>query len=173
MEKLWPVVAAFRSWLRIQRPRLMSGFVRAILWGSAVAVALWPSMHLSHAPWTFDINYVSKIVNSAGHFRDFFFITIVISIIGLANIFDNMATSFRHGHKIGDLSFICFSILGVVFMGTLFYSLPQFIEIAQSNDFLNPEILNRDSDIVRNTILAGIAAELVIAMRERPNQISA
>jgi hypothetical protein len=90
----------------------------------------------------------------------------------LSNIFDNAATSRRIGHRIGDLSFIAFSILGLIFLGTLFYSLPHFVEIAQAAHLdvpLNESLLNHDYDIIRNAMLAGIATELVIALRERPD----
>jgi hypothetical protein len=150
----------------------MAGFVRLIIWGAAVFVASWPAMELSNAGYSFDIRAMGSAVQSAGHFKDFFYISIVISIIGLSNIFDNIATSRRTGHTIGDLSFITFSLLAITLLATLFYSLPHFVHIVQTQTPLDQATINRDFDIIRNCILAGIATELVIALRERPDQLA-
>jgi hypothetical protein len=160
---------ACRRWYRVQRQRLMATFVRLILWGAAVWVALWPAMELSHAKYSLDIENLMEIYKS-GHFQEFFFISVVVAIIGLSNIFDNVATARRTGNLVGDLSFILFTMLGVVYLGTLFYALPHFVEISLFHSDLNAQVVNRDHDIIRNALLAGVFTEIVIALRERPDR---
>jgi hypothetical protein len=172
------IKGAVAKWGRVQRARLTCGVIRVLLWGVAVAVALWPSMQLSHAPWLLDFSQnwlpdlrkLSTTVNAAGHYRDFFFVSIVVAIIGTCNLADNLASTLRQKEHFGHLSIIAFLILWVIFLGTIFYALPEFVAIAQAHS-LNQDALNHDSDIMRNTLLAGFAAEIVIALRERPAQL--
>ena len=159
----------YRTWARVQLPHFMAGFVRVVIWSLAVAVAFWPSIVLSKAPLTIFPSVLGASVYSAGHFKDFFFVSIVVCIIGISNIFDNAASAWRTGHKWGYMSFIAFVLLGVFFLGHLFlYSIPHFIEIAGSSSSLNQSVLSHDYDIIENILLAGLATELVIAMREPP-----
>lgn len=158
-------LASIRKWYSGQRNRLMSCAIRVSLWSIGVLVAIFPAIQLSQASYTFDMQALSLAVFKAGHFKDLFFVTIVVAILGVSNIFDNMV---RSRGVMGDVSIICFLGLLVLFIWTLLYSTSQFVLISTTPSILTLTVLQHDADILRNTLLAGLATEIVIALREPP-----
>ena len=158
------VKAFYKKWYDIQRHRVLSCFIRPILWTLAVTVALFPALQASHASvFDFDIEEMAHATNVAGFFRDFFFITIVISILAISNMVDSV---FRSRGKMGDFSKICFILLGAYFILLLIYGTSQFIDIATVHEALNERAFNHDYNIIRSTMLAGFVTEIIIALRE-------
>lgn len=154
--------SAWGRWYGVQRHRVISCFIRPTLWTLAIVVAVFPAIQASHASlFDFDIAEMAHATNKAGFFRDFFFITIVISILAISNMVDSV---FRTRGKMGDFSKICFILLGAYFLLLLIYGTSQFIDIA--HEALNDKSFNHDYNIIRSTLLAGLATEIIIALRE-------
>jgi hypothetical protein len=134
------------------------------LWFLAIAVALFPALQVSKASiFDFDIAEMAKLTNAAGFFRDFFFITIVIAILAISNMLDSVL---RAQGKVGDFSVICFVLLGAYFIVILLFGTSHFIEIATIHGALNEKDFGHDYNIIRSTMLAGLATEIIIALRE-------
>jgi hypothetical protein len=131
-------------------------------------VGLYPALTLSNSSYSLSVEKMASAAFNTGHFRDFFFIVIVVSILGIANIIDNLVSSIRTNKKVGDLSILCFLVLILIYVYVMLYAPGHFVALAQENGVLNSDILKHDYDIIRNTLVAGIATELVIAMREPP-----
>jgi hypothetical protein len=158
------VRSACKNWYGQQRHRVLSCVIRPVLWTLAITVALFPALHVSHASvFDFDVAEMAEATNTAGFFRDFFFITIVIAILAISNMVDSM---FRTRGKIGDFSIICFILLGAYFIVLLLFGTSQFIDIATVHGALNPKDFNHDYNIIRYTMLAGLGTEIIIALRE-------
>lgn len=155
---------ACRRWYGVQRHRVLGCLIRPILWVLAIIVALFPALQASHASvFDFDIAEMAQATNAAGFFRDFFFITIVISILAISNMVDSM---FRTRGKMGDFSKVCFILLGAYFIVLLIYGTSQFIDIAEVHKALNDQAFNHDYNIIRYTMFAGFGTEIIIALRE-------
>jgi hypothetical protein len=158
------VKATCARWYSLQRHRLLSCVIRPVLWILAVTVALFPALQVSKASvFDFDIAEMAQATNAAGFFRDFFFITIVIAILAISNIVDSVL---RSNGKIGDFSIICFLVLGAYFIVLLLFGTSHFVDIATLHGALNEKAFNHDYNIIRYTMLAGLATEIIIALRE-------
>ncbi|MGJ4899436.1 hypothetical protein ACQR2B_31050 [Bradyrhizobium oligotrophicum] len=159
-----------RQWYRVQRNRVLGCVFRPTLWALAITVALFPALQASHASvFDFDIVEMAKLTNSAGFFRDFFYITIVIAILAISNMVDSVLRT--HGN-IGDFSKVCFLLLGAYFIVVLIFGTSHFIDIATVHEALNEQAFNHDYNIIRTTMLAGLFTEIIIALRE-PAALSA
>jgi hypothetical protein len=153
-----------KNWYGLQRHRILSCVVRPILWVLAITVALFPALQVSHASvFDFDVAEMAQATNTAGFFRDFFFITIVIAILAISNMVDSV---FRSRGKMGDFSKLCFIVLGAYFIVLLLFGTSHFIDIATVHGALNPKDFNHDYNIIRYTMLAGFGTEIIIALRE-------
>lgn len=169
MTKTQAVRSYCSGWYRAQRNRVLSCLVRPTLWGLAIIVALFPALQVSKAGvFDFDIAQMARMTNAAGFFRDFFYITIVIAILALSNMLDSVL---RSHNKVNDFSVICFVLLGAYFIYILLFGTSHFIEIATIHEALNERDFAHDYNIIRTTMLAGLATEIIIALREPAAQL--
>lgn len=151
-------------WYSSKRRRVVGCFIRPVLWVLAISVALLPALYVSNASlFDMDVAEMARTTNKAGFFRDFFFINIVIAILAISNMLDSMLRT--HGN-IGDFSKICFVTLGVYFVIILIFGTTRFVQIATVHEALNDQAFNHDYNIIRWTMILGLATEFMIALRE-------
>lgn len=138
---------------------------RLIIWGGAMVVALFPSLHASkiHYPW-WNIEEMAKAVGRAGFFQDFYFVVIIAAIIGVSNIIYSVFF-FEKRTRIwiaaifitAILYFFYISITGVL----------RFAEIARNPRAVDVVDFAQDLAIIHWTLIIGAFTEVVVALRER------
>lgn len=170
--QLWWNFARNRSrlWCSTQRHRILSFIVRPACWFLAVAIALFPAVHVSGGAYfplllKADIEGMGELAKKAGFFRDFFFITIVIAILALTNMCDSIL---RTRGEVGFFSKACFIILGIFFLMILVFGTSHFWYLAALKAPLDATAkdFSHDYNIIQTTMVAGLLTELIIALRE-------
>jgi len=132
--------------------------LRAALWALGMFVALLPAMHASHAEYGFSLADMASAANGAGFYRDFFFITVVCSIVGLSSIFDHIFMK----HSVStDWSRLVFGLLGIYFVVAAIYGVNRFGEIAS---FKTVPSFGNDLSIIKYTLWAGLLAEITVVL---------
>jgi hypothetical protein len=138
--------------------------IRCALWILAIVAALFPSLHASRAALSADLADLGVRINTAGFFRDFFFIVVVVSVIGLSNVLYAFIINNRRVH-------IWSGFAGVIAIGyfayILIYGTSRFDEIAKLATSINPADLGHDLDTIRNTLVVGFFTEIIVAFTER------
>jgi len=161
-QKAITVAKGCGTWCLTQKDRVKSCVVRSSLWVFGVFIALLPAVQASKASFSIDIEAMAANANQAGFFRDFFFVTIVIAILAVSNIFDSIL---KTGGKVGFFSTILFTILFVYFGVHVAYGISHFVDIAHGAP-LKSEDFSHDINIIWSTFAAGLLTEAVIAFRE-------
>lgn len=142
------------------------GLERFVIWAIAVFVASFPSLYSASVPFSLDPRAMAWDVNQAGFFRDLFYVVITMSVLALANIWDNLLRRMSQMRSVirgvTTLSFGFFIIalmLGTARFGTLssltFSTLPPA-------KFLDP-LFDYDLRFIEITVAVSLLVELLIA----------
>jgi len=140
--------------------------IRVLIWSSSIVAIAMPVIFLSKPPVTLSLPALAASANQVGHFSDFFFLTIVVCSFGLNSIFSHVFT--HRNIRMGFLTFVSMTILSVYFLGVLLlYAVPHAVELGQARGayVLAEIVIQHDIDIIRNTLIAGLAAEVAVGLR--------
>lgn len=138
--------------------------IRCISWIITIVGSLIPPIFAANAEFPDWPSELGKHINDAGLFRDLFYIVVVISILGICNIvYSYSVNKGRPSLWILVISLIC----GAFFLYMLVFGTLHFSKLFSMNSHMTREALNHDLNIIWLTSIIGLAAEVVIAFRER------
>jgi hypothetical protein len=139
--------------------RLVRLTARATGWIITIAVAFFPAFVASGDSWpSLNLFKVAAAVNDKGHFREFYFAGMVISVFSLSNLWDSLDVPQNVQWKpFTNLIYAFFIII-------LFYGIWEYIRIDET--FLSPESLSRDVWIVIVVLVVSLFTEMMIALSE-------
>jgi hypothetical protein len=143
--------------------------IRGLFWSLGIMVALMPAMNASNTDYfPISLESYARSAERAGYFHDFFFVTIVVCIVGLSDILEKF---FRgEDDRIGLWWRVVFSFLALYFLMITLYSLGHFGELtryAKTHTGVPTPTFNHDLNIIYLTLAAGIITEIVVVLKER------
>jgi hypothetical protein len=138
--------------------------IRCIFWVITIVGSIIPPVFAANADFPEWPSLLGKQVNDAGLFRDLFYIVVVISILGICNlVYSYSVVEGRSNLWITVVSLVC----GAFFLYMLMFGTLHFSRLFVMTSHMNQDALNHDLNIIWFTSAVGLAAEVVIAFRER------
>lgn len=139
--------------------------MRLVVWLLAVSVAAFPPLYAADSalpPW--HPHQLIERVTAAGLFRDLFYVTIIISIIGLSNI---LFIIFVAEGYINNWIKAGMFVMIVVFLFFIMSGIGEFSVLAKIAEGHAPPVEKVEYDTLFLTYAAmfGVATELVLAVR--------
>lgn len=138
--------------------------VRVGIWLIGLLVALAPTLHTSGVrPW--HIGTMAGQVNQAGFFRDFFFVSIVITIVSATNLLERLFIG--RWYRADWAKVIAFVAL-LYYLFTLVYGTLRFAQIASVHQPLTD--IEEDVAVIVVTLVASLVTEVGIAVNDWSRQ---
>lgn len=135
--------------------------IRLAAWGLGVFIALWPSVTASNASIG-GLDGIAKSAIAAGHYRDFYFITVVAAVLGLTT---TLVHIFKYNDGLADGARLVFGLLSFYFIGVAVVGVNRFADLAKLSAAQVPD-LGLDLPIIYFTLAAGVVAEISVVLRE-------
>lgn len=139
--------------------------IKAILWTIAVGGALFPAIYAAGADafdWPGDL---ARAVNKAGLFRDFFYVVIIIALLGLSNIFYCLLTTEGRTNIWVAVVFLGCS---AYYLYLLVFGTGHFARLYEQHETpLNEVAFNHDLITIWSAFGVGLLTEFTVLFRER------
>lgn len=133
---------------------------RLAIWLIAVLMAITPPLYLSNV-WPWQLSNMANAVNKAGFFRDFFFITVVLSALSFSSLLESVFV--RDGPKPDWLKFIalvgCLYYFYMVFVATL-----KITRLAAVHGPISD--ISTEVQLILITLAMGLLTELGVSLRD-------
>lgn len=143
---------------------------RATLWLITVLGSLFPPVYAAKAHISLDYYSMAAKVNEVGLFRDFFYVVIVIALLGICNVMVAIKSEIDGGaSKPNTWVYLVYTIAIFYFIYNILYGTGTFSELAASQHekrVLSETDFDYDMAVIQWMVVAGLLTEVVIAFRE-------
>ncbi|MGR4929273.1 hypothetical protein ACIPUD_21110 [Bradyrhizobium sp. CAR08] len=155
------ITSTLWGWFKGTGPLWVQIWIRAGAWFLGIVIAALPSFSLSGAEFG-TLSSMATAAAKAGHYKDFYFLTVVASVLGLTT---TLVHVFKYTDNIAHWARFVFGVLCFYFIGVAVIGVNRFGELARLPDHQLP-VFGLDLSILFWTLTAGLLAEIVVVLRE-------
>lgn len=157
----WAWAAQLGRWCWHRRALGTQVFIRGAAWSLGIFIALLPAVSASNAPFG-TLRSMANAAIAAGHYRDFYFIVVVASVLGLTT---TLVHIFKYNDGLAEWARAVFGGLSFFFIAIAVIGVDRFKELAKIKTD-QQIVLGLDLDLMFWTLLAGLVAEIAVVLRE-------
>jgi hypothetical protein len=143
---------------------------RVAIWAITIAVAFFPALTSGDAPISLNPFEIAGAVNEKGHFSEFYFGGMVISVFSLSNLWDSIITRALwqtipvKATKVWKATVGLTVLVFPFFLIVVVYGMARYIRI--NGIILSQEEVTRDVRLLMLMVIVSISTEAMIGLSE-------